>query len=341
VHLDAALALARDPPLRVQRFGPREVLAEAIAAADLVILDGAIPVGDDVRRALVAHVAGGAGVLAIAGAGPFPRIDPLLPVVGGTVDAGPRGGAFTELASGHPLAGALGVGRLVGVGVWRYRRLDPMPGDRVLARYDSGDAALVERGYGTGRTLTLGTALDPQWGALAVDPVFVPLLMESLWYLAGRGSVASSQLPGTALDPLAHAGAVAGGETLAAALSAGDELRVRAPGGGDRPQPATRPLVLAQPGFHELRAGDAPALPVAVSVDARESRLDAMSEEAFLARLRRTPSAPTTGARRLARVPPDERLAHAVLALAAVLLLAEGALAAGIGRRRRRQERAA
>ena len=61
--------------------------------------------------------------------------------------------------------------------IWNYRRLglETLPGARVLARFDSGDPALVEVGVGSGRLLALLTGWNPEDSQLAVSSKFVPL----------------------------------------------------------------------------------------------------------------------------------------------------------------------
>ena len=59
-----------------------------------------------------------------------------------------------------------------------------MPAADVLARYDDESVAIAERRVGNGRVLVLTTTLDPSWNALALEPAYLPLLQESLKYLA-------------------------------------------------------------------------------------------------------------------------------------------------------------
>jgi hypothetical protein len=65
---------------------------------------------------------------------------------------------------------------------WRYLRLDPaaIPKARVLARFDSGDPALLEVPLGAGRILLLTSSWQPESSQLAVSSKFVPLLYSIL-----------------------------------------------------------------------------------------------------------------------------------------------------------------
>jgi len=69
---------------------------------------------------------------------------------------------------------------------WKYRRLDAggLPNARVLARFDGGDAALVEVPGGKGRLLVLTSGWQPADSQLALSSKFVPLLY-SMLELAG------------------------------------------------------------------------------------------------------------------------------------------------------------
>ena len=341
-YLDAALALARDPALRVVRRAPAAVTPDDVVAAEVVILDGAAPADAALLDALDERVSAGGGLLWLAGERSGALPGSLLPAVGDVVSPGPHGSALGDLAPGHPLSaagagdGTAAAAPLSAVTAWRYRRVTPAAGDEVLARFDGGDPALLARARGDGRVLALATSVAPEWSTLALEPVFVPLLLEGVAWIAGRPELPGSVVPGSAVDAAETAAAAAGGEALARALAAGDALRVRAPGGAERRIAEGASVVLDAPGFHELRAGDAAALPVAVSVDARESQFRPLTEAAFRERLRRGPAPAGRAPGALRGGEPDRRLAHGLLALAAALLLLESVLARRITRRRAR-----
>jgi hypothetical protein len=331
-YLEAAMALSRDPILRSDTVTAREVTAQRIARADAIVLDGATVPDDAVLRALDARVAQGAGLLAFAGAGGVAAA--ALPQTTATVEPGARGTLIGAIAHNHPLARSLGSARLDGVRVWRHRAVQAHGDDAVLARYADGSAALIERVHGNGRSLLFTTSPARGWSDLAVDPVFVPLLLESLGYLTGTLPAPAHYAPGSVLDTAAHVTAAARGGQLAKALAADEAIWLRTPAGDARRVRALQPLHLDEPGFHELRADDGALLPVAVSVVSTESSLHALSAQDFLARVRRYPQpqpprVPAAGSGR-----EDDTLARALLLLAAGLLLAEGAFAARVTRLR-------
>jgi hypothetical protein len=65
--------------------------------------------------------------------------------------------------------------------------LEPAPSSAVLGRLDTGGPWLVERNQGRGRVLALATPIDAEAGTLPVNPDFVPLAHELIFYLAGAG----------------------------------------------------------------------------------------------------------------------------------------------------------
>ncbi len=55
---------------------------------------------------------------------------------------------------------------------------------RVIARFNSGKPALVEKSYGAGKVLLLAASLEKSEGELVMHPFFVPLINRSVEYLA-------------------------------------------------------------------------------------------------------------------------------------------------------------
>jgi len=70
------------------------------------------------------------------------------------------------------------------VRVLRYRAIEPGPTDRVIARYDDGAVAAVEKRVGTGRVIAWTTSLDDSWTDLALKPVYLPLVHQFTRYLS-------------------------------------------------------------------------------------------------------------------------------------------------------------
>jgi hypothetical protein len=152
---------------------------------------------------------------------------------------------------------------------WRLRRLDlaGCPEARVLARFDSGDPALVEIPAGRGRVQVWASGWAPADSQLALSTKFVPLLHSLLDLSAGPPPGATQYVVGDALPlpelPASVAGAVMRrpeGTTLPLAAGTG---RFEATG---------------QPGFYELTAGGE-VFRWAVNLDPAESRLTPLPVE--------------------------------------------------------------
>lgn len=146
--------------------------------------------------------------------------------------------------------------------VWKYRRVkaDAIPGARVLAKFDSGDPALLEIPVGKGRLLALMAGWNPEDSQLAVSSKFVPLLY-SMLELGGGLQAQNSQI--SVGDPI----------PLAASAGAAEAVTVRLPDGTTAALPAGTANFerTAQPGIYQLNLG-LRTTRVAVNLDAAESR---------------------------------------------------------------------
>ena len=172
--------------------------------------------------------------------------------------------------------------------IWNYRRLqlDALPGARALARFDSGDPALVEVGVGSGRLLVLLTGWNPEDSQLAVSSKFVPLLDSLLEYAGGPADEPSQYFVGDPL-PLHPAG--------------GAPSRVVAPDGTATQLPAEAASFAGArtPGIYLLENGPR-HWRVAVNVAASESRTEPLAPD----QLERY-ALPARRARRIRRAPPS------------------------------------
>jgi hypothetical protein len=154
---------------------------------------------------------------------------------------------------------------------WRYRRLDltGCPQARVLARFDSGDPALVEIPAGRGRVQVWAAGWAPADSQLALSTKFVPLLHSLLDLGAGPPPGTAQYAVGDAL-PLPEPGTTFPGAVM------------RLPDGTTRPVAAgaTQFESTALPGLYELTAGEQ-VFRWAVNLDPAESRLTPLPVEDF------------------------------------------------------------
>ena len=74
--------------------------------------------------------------------------------------------------------------------LWKFRKFDvaDLPGARVVAKFDSGEPALVEVPIGQGRLYVLASGWHPEDSQLAVSSKFVPLIWSLLELGGGIGS---------------------------------------------------------------------------------------------------------------------------------------------------------
>ena len=283
LYLRRALAVGDRPPFRVDVARANALRAADLAGRSLVILNDAVPTADGVRL-LEAYVRAGGGLLALGGQSAATRPWPsnagaLLPAsFGDVVDRAAQGGArLARTERSHPVFAPFSAprsGDLSSARIFRYQALDAADSAAVVARFDDGAPALVERSLGAGRTLAWASTLDAFWGDLALQPLFVPYVHQLATHAAGYRAQRPSLLVGQTLD-LAGAGAgardtapAAGGATYVVRTPGGRSEAVRASGGA---APALR---LAEPGFYEIEGSPAPdreARVVAVNVDPAEA----------------------------------------------------------------------
>jgi hypothetical protein len=180
-------------------------------------------------------------------------------------EAAPSGYAMlSEIDFRHPLFVPFADARyndFTPIHFWKYRRLDPdsLAGSRVLARFDRGDAAMLEAPVGKGRVIVFASGWHPADSQLALSSKFVPLLY-SLLETSGAASPAPAQcIVGDAL-PLPE-----GLITTNMAIMGPDGTAVSVAAGASNGVPA---LI---PGIYRVKGGPV-GWRCAVNLDAAESR---------------------------------------------------------------------
>lgn len=262
--------------------------------AVVVLNDTRFPSGASGAR-LRSFVEGGGGLLVVLGERSAwrPEADDLLP---GRFEAprdGDRRGAsrLGFLEYDHPIfelfSGARS-GDFTRARFFRTRPLIPGPDDAVIARFDDGMPALVERRIGDGVVLLWGSTLDSFWNDLAVQPVFLPFVHALADHLAGQPDPAPWFDAGQVLD-LADPDVLASVGPAEGLIPLTEDQVALAPGGGNVPLPATqgpRFLTLAEQGFYGIRepgSDDERPFSVAVNVDVSESELAPMDPDELAA----------------------------------------------------------
>ncbi len=197
LYLTRALEVA--PPERP--FEVRAVAPEAVAsvepatwdAADVVAVVGTTGLSRPGRARIAGFVGTGGGLLLAAG----PDVDPSLvaDLLGPSVQLAmspPQHDSVRRLAAAdprHPIFRSFG-GHAAALDRAQFTGVTPvtLPSADVLARFDNGDAALLEHTGTTGRALVFASDLNAAWNDFPRRPDYVPFVHEALRYLAPRGT---------------------------------------------------------------------------------------------------------------------------------------------------------
>jgi hypothetical protein len=117
-----------------------------------------------------------------------------------------------DITFDHPLFSRLSgpqFGDFTKVHFWKHRRVADkhLPGARVLARFDSGDPAVLEKPSGRGRLVVFASGWQPADSQLARSSKFVPLMTALLELRGGRQTIAASYHIGDRVPIPANLGA--------------------------------------------------------------------------------------------------------------------------------------
>ncbi|MGD9905264.1 MAG: BatA domain-containing protein [Vicinamibacterales bacterium] len=326
-YLRRALAIGDAPRFAVTAVGVDGLTDDALEAAHVVIVNDA-PLGDAVVARLVGFAERGGGVLAIAGSRAAWGQGGAMPgTLADPVDRSRAAGRLSGVEYGHAIFAPFRAprsGDFSSVRVYGYRRLTPAADARVLARFDDGQPALVERVVGAGRLLVWTSGVDLVWNDLALKPVFLPFVHQMVRTLATF-------------------------QERPAALTVGEVAALDRRTGDAPPRVAVEPsgrrvaldpergdvLELTEPGFYEVRAeGQEQALEtvVAANVDLAESDLAGVDPDEVTAVVA-GPAGADAAARGAVEPPRDEvteqsqRLWWYLLLAGMLLLIAESLVA--------------
>ncbi len=282
LYLTRALAIGDAPRFETTVRQPDAVSDDDLRRASLVILnDIAVPAA--LGRRLARFVDAGGGLFVALGpraAWPQEEADILPAALQAPVDR-TRGDAarIGALEYGHPVFEPFRAprsGDFAAARIYGYRTVAPVPSAQVLARFDAGAPALLERRTGTGRVLLWTSTLDSAWSDFPLKPVFLPFIHRAARHLSAYAEPAPWSTVGQVLDA-----------SLGAAASRPGGGVVVTPSGRQVPidEEGSEVLELTEQGFYELRtrAGEGVALVVASNVDSAESDLTAMDPKEIVA----------------------------------------------------------
>lgn len=165
-------------------------------------------------------------------------------------------------------------GDFAGARFYGYRAVTAKPEVQVLARFDGGAPALLERRVGSGRVMLWTSTLDLSWSDLPLKPVFLPFVHRAARHLAAYAEPAPWLTVGQVLDASTGTAAQQGRVVL---TPSGRRLPVDEEG--------SEVLELGEQGFYEVRGQSADAVlnVVASNVDPAESDLTPMDPKEIVA----------------------------------------------------------
>jgi len=303
---DAAFYVER--ALRITEAGEFDVVAstgavptgDALDETDVLLLVDR-PLGSAELDRVRGWVDAGGGLVVIAGerGGWGTGGETLFPgALGGIEDRDGRGERLASVEYEHPVFEVFRgprQGDFSSARFYRARTYDVQASDSVaiLARFDDGSPALVERRTGDGRVLVWASTLDATWTDLALQPVFLPFVHELARYASGATDAFEFFTAGQIVDVTdARAMESAGLGAIAEAISASEERIVLAPSGTSSELTdgeSSHFLELSEAGFYEIRPpgrDDLRPVSVAVNVDRGESDLTPLDPEELVASLR-------------------------------------------------------
>lgn len=281
-YLSRALSVGTSPVFEPETIAASRVAPSMIAARSVVVLNDTVVPPGLAGGVLKQFVERGGGLLLATGArATWPTTEAeLLPgKLGAPVDrSSGRGATLGFLDYSHPVFEVFKTprsGDFSSARVRQYRAIQPAATDRVLARFDDGAVAAVERRVGTGRVIGWASSLDDTWTDLVLKPVYLPLVQQMVKYLARYEQPSMWRTAGQAVD-------------LATLLKSRADRVVLAPA-GERTRLAAADssvLELSEQGIYEIReATNTSGRPdrIAVNIDPTESDLTPLDPQELVA----------------------------------------------------------
>jgi|RhiMetdeSRZDD1v2_1073273.scaffolds.fasta_scaffold17190_6 aerotolerance regulator-like protein/VWA domain-containing protein len=271
LYLTRALSIGDAPHFDTVLRQPANLSDDDLRRASVVLLnDVDVPLA--LGRRLGRFVQDGGGLFVAAGPkATWPQEADVLPAsLSQPIDRS-RGesGRVGALEYGHPVfeifraprSGDFSTARF-----YSYRSVTALPASQVLARFDAGTPALVERKLGGGRVLLWASTLDLSWSDLPLKPVFLPFIHRTMVHLASYTEPAPWLTIGQVFDPAA-ASAKAQATGRLALTPSGRRLPLEDEGS------QAQVLELTEQGFYEIRGqkANSDVTVIASNVDPAES----------------------------------------------------------------------
>jgi hypothetical protein len=289
LYLTRALAIGEAPPFDITTRSVESLTPDALQRASVVIVNDA-PIAQFTAERLGAFVARGSGVLvALGDHGTWPAAtgpgDILPGLPGQPVDRtkGPAG-RLGALEYGHAIFEPFRAprsGDFSGARFYTYRAATPSKDSQILARYDDGAPALLERRVGNGRVLLWTSSFDLRGNELPLKSVFLPFVHRMVTTLASYTDRPSWLTVGDVLEA-APAAPVPGTSRQVVPRVVLTPSGERVALDGEGPDV----LELSEQGFYEVRGqgrDETPPRTVASNIDLAESDLTPMDPQEVVA----------------------------------------------------------
>jgi uncharacterized membrane protein len=281
LYLTQSLAIGEAPKFQVTMRAPDAVSDDDLRRAAVVVLND-VTVTSAVGRRLARFVDQGGGLFVAAGprAGWPGDVDLLPASLGAPVDRSRGDSArMGAIEFGHPVFDpfrAARSGDFSTVHLFGYRSVSAVSGAQVIARFDGGAAAVLERRQGRGRVLLWASTLDPSWTDLPLKPVFLPFVQQSVRHVAAY----REPVPWVTVGQVLETGAAGRTDQPSASRVLLTPSGQRVPlddEAGDRVVEAT------EQGFYEIRGAGDDVSVVASNVDPAEADLTSIDPKEILA----------------------------------------------------------
>jgi hypothetical protein len=326
LYLDRALSIGEAPRFETTTSPPDGLSDERLRGSAVVLLnDVEVPTG--LARRLLRFVEEGGGlIVAVGPRATWPQDVDLLPgTLGNAVDR-TRGDAARvgAIEFGHPIFEAFRAPRSGDFStsrVYGYRTIAPASSAQVLARFDAGAPAVIERRVGRGRVVLWASTLDRAWSELPINPVYLPFIHRTVRHVASYREPRPWLNVGQVLDP-----AVVSPRTRSVQRVVLTPSSKRLPLGEE----GSEVVELTEQGFYELRGREGQDIPIVVAsnVDPAEADLTPMDpKEITAAAVGTAPGATGTSAPGVPMTPEaqekNQRLWWYLLIAGIVLLAAD------------------
>lgn len=276
-----ALAPGDSSPFAVTTVPADKVTPQDVAVASVAVLADVGAAPGPVIEALEGLLARGGGIFLLPGghvsADSFnSQFGPISPCkLRQILQAHPadtqQAQTLTRIDFDHPIFQVFAVphhGDLTLTNFAKYWETTDTQLSRVLARFGDGRPAIIERGVGKGISIAMVSAIDPHWNDFSLQSVFLPLMHQTVRYLAVQAGVRTDYASGDLLP-----------------VPAGDTLKDRA--GKTR---AAGDNTAAEPGFYRLvDAGGTEVLTYAVNGSFAASDPAVVAPEEIVAAIARSP----------------------------------------------------